>query len=105
VTLSPTSLGFPTTKAGRTSTLTLTVTNSGTAALSLTGASISGTNASNFRIGADGCTGKTVAVGATCTISVNFTPTVKAPAVTLTATLSLVDNAGTQTVQLTGKGN
>ncbi|HXJ91874.1 MAG TPA: choice-of-anchor D domain-containing protein [Terriglobia bacterium] len=42
-----------------------------------------------------------IAAGSSCTISVSFTPTVAGSA---SGTLTIVDNAGTQTVSLTGTG-
>jgi hypothetical protein len=106
-TLNPTSLAFQNTRANSTSTVNVSVTNSGTAPLTFgaTGdTAISGTNATNFRVSNDNCAGKSVNPGASCTITVSFTPTLRAPATTLTAILSVTDNAGKQTVALSGKG-
>jgi FtsP/CotA-like multicopper oxidase with cupredoxin domain len=53
--------------------LLATVSNTGTLPLSVTGSAVSGTNAVDFaRV--DGCTAAPVAPGASCTISVVFTP-------------------------------
>ena len=96
VVLSPTSLTFPATAVGVASTpLTLTLTNGGSAALSITGIAISGDFSD-----ASAC-GTTLNPGVSCTISVTFKPTV---AGTRSGTLTLTDTAagGTQTVQLTG---
>jgi hypothetical protein len=53
---------------------TFTVTNSGTAATGALAAATSGTDAAQFVVGADNCTGQTLAAQATCTLQVTFTP-------------------------------
>jgi len=101
--LSPTTLAFPNTAAGSTaSALTTTLSNTGNATLTGIAISIGGTNASDFSQTATTC-GTTLEAGATCTISVNFTP---ASVASFTATLSVTDNAAgsPQTVALTGTG-
>ena len=103
VTLTPTSLTFASTTIGvATAARIVTVKNSGTAALTLTSETLTGTNATSFLVSAKTCT-SSLAVGASCTVSVEFKP---AAAGALTATLSIADNAtGTpQTVKLTGTG-
>jgi hypothetical protein len=79
---------------------TTTLTNSGTAPLSITSFAISGTNASSFTIVTNTC-GMSLAAGANCTVTVGFTAIA---AGTYTATLTATDNAfpTTQTVALTG---
>jgi hypothetical protein len=74
---------------------TVTLTNSGTGSLTLSGLSVSGSYAETSTCGT------TVAVGGSCTISVTFAPT---SAGTQTGSLTLSDNAtsSTQTVALTG---
>ena len=103
VTLAPTSLTFASTNDGATTAAQLvTVKNSGTAALALTSATITGTNASSFVKSATTC-GTSLAVGATCTVSVEFKPVA---AGALTATLSIADSAAgsPQAVKLSGTG-
>jgi len=103
VTLSPTSLTFASTTVGVTTAAQLvTIKNSGTAALTLTSETITGTNASSFLKSATTC-GTSLAVGATCTVSVEFKP---AAAGALTASLSIADNASgsPQAVALQGTG-
>jgi len=98
VTLSAASLTFPSQSTGSTSTAqTVTLTNAGTAALSITSISASGDFAE-----AQTC-GSSVATGATCTISVTFTPTA---AGSRTGALTITDNASgsPQTVALSGTG-
>jgi hypothetical protein len=79
----------------------VTLRNSGTAALSVTGISLTGTNASAFSQ-TNGC-GASLAAGATCMINVTFTP---ASSGSFTAVLSVADNASgsPQTVTLNGTG-
>jgi hypothetical protein len=102
VSLSPTSLVFPTQLIDSTNTTEfVTLSNTGTAPLTITKVSITGTNASAFTQ-TNNC-GTTVVVGGACTISVTF----QANAInTLTATLSITDNAAgsLQTVALSGTG-
>ena len=103
VTLSPTSLTFASTTVGSTTAAQLvTVKNSGTATLNLTSETITGIDPSSFLKSATTC-GATLAVGATCTVSVEFKP---AAAGTLSALLSFADNASgsPQSAALTGTG-
>jgi hypothetical protein len=51
------------------------VTNQGPAPLSISGDSLSGAGAGAFAKTADSCQGTTLAVGATCTVSLSFAPT------------------------------
>jgi hypothetical protein len=105
VTLLPTDLTFATPQAvGATSSpLTLIVTNTGTAALNITSATVSG----EFAIpsGGNTCTTPLQATkpNSNCTISVTFTPTIAGASV---GSLTLVDNApdSPQIVLLTGTG-
>jgi hypothetical protein len=102
-TLSPTSLTFPATAVGSTSAVqTVTFTNTGSSAISVTSYTFTGTNASSFVLTAHTC-GTSLAVGASCTLSVAFKP---AATGAMTATLNANDNiAGSpQTVALSGTG-
>jgi len=102
VTLSPTSLTFASQLVGTTSSpQNVTLTNTGTASLSITKINITGANVRDYAQ-TNNC-GKTVAAGASCTITVTFTPTAKG---TRTANVSITDNAAgsPQTVSLTGTG-
>ena len=103
VTLAPTSLTFASTTVGSTSgAQSVTLTNAGNAALSVSSITITGTNPSDF--GETNNCGTSVAAGANCSISVTFTPAVTG---TLTASLSVTDNApaSPQLVSLTGTGS
>jgi hypothetical protein len=100
-TLTPGTLTFTglvgTTSAAQAATLT----NTGNTALSITGISLTGANASDFAE-TNECPAS-LAPQQTCTISVTFTP---ASAASLTATLSVADNAtgAPQTATLNGTG-
>ena len=54
---------------------TFTISNTGTADLVIGALSITGTNASEFDIHNDNCSGQTIAPSATCTVDVVFSPT------------------------------
>ena len=102
VSLSASSVAFGNQLVSTTSAAqTVTLTNSGNAALSITGMAITGTNASAFA--QTNTCGSSVAAGGTCTISVTFTPTASGSD---TASLSITDNASgsPQGVGLSGTG-
>jgi sugar lactone lactonase YvrE len=100
--LSPNPLAFPGTTVGTSATpLPMTLSNPGTAALTITGISVTGANASSF--GQSNNCGTSLAAGAACTITVTFTP---ASAAALTAAISVADNAAgsPQSAVITGTG-
>jgi hypothetical protein len=100
--LTPSSFSFGSIVTGSSSSpQSATLSNTGNAALSISGISIGGSNASDFA--ETNTCGSSLAPGATCTIAVTFTP---ATAASLTATLSVADNASNspQTVTLNGTG-
>src|SRR5437867_6713694 len=101
VSLSPTSLAFGNQTVGTTSAVKYaTLTNTGHATLTFSGSfAISG----DFHFAGLGTCGSSVAAGASCTISVKFTPTATG---TRTGTVTLNDNAPNtpQRVPLTGTG-
>jgi cardiolipin synthase len=103
-TLSGTGLTFNGTSTGSTSAAqTLTLSNGGNGTLTIPSIAPSGINAGVFTE-SDNCAGS-VAAGASCTISITFSPT--AASTTYTATLVVTDNAGniaasTQIASLTG---
>jgi hypothetical protein len=101
VTLAPTSLSFGSVVVQATSSAkSVTVTNSGSATLNISGITVSG----DFALASSTkpC-GSTLAVGKNCKIEVTFTPTQIGDR---TGTLSIMDNAGNspQTVPLSGTG-
>ncbi len=100
--LNPPSLAFSNQNLGTSSTAqTITLSNPGTAALTITSIGVTGTNASDF--GQTNTCGSSVGVGASCTISVTFTP---ALAGTRSASISVVDSAAgsPHTAALSGTG-
>jgi uncharacterized repeat protein (TIGR01451 family) len=100
--LSPTTLTFPSTAVGSSATAqTVTLSNTGTAALAISGISIAGTNPADFS--QTNTCGSSLAAGSHCAISVTFTP---ASAASFSATLSVADNAtgSPQTATLSGTG-
>lgn len=102
VTLAPTSLTFASQPVGTTSaSQSVTLTNAGTSALSITSVSITGTNPGDYA--QTNTCGTSVAAGASCSLSVTFTP---AASGTRTASVSIADNAAgsPQLVTLTGTG-
>jgi len=96
--LSATKLTFPKTLIGQTTSLTVTLTNTGSATLNISNAAITG----DFAVQSNTC-GAQVLAGNNCAITVGFTPTAKA---SRTGTLQLTDNApnNPQKVNLTGTG-
>ncbi|MDE3171412.1 MAG: choice-of-anchor D domain-containing protein, partial [Acidobacteriota bacterium] len=105
--INPSSVTFGSTLIGATSAAqTVTLQNTGSAALNLTGISIGGTNAADFKTATSGstcpATGGTVAAGAQCTVAVQFAP--QSTSGSKTATLDFADNAAPspQTVALNG---
>jgi len=107
VSLNPTNLSFAQQGVKTTSaSQSVSVTNSGNANLTISGLSITGTNASDFAIAASGTTcsaGSTVTPGTNCSIAVTFTPTALG---IRNAAMSIADNAqgSPQIVSLGGLG-
>ena len=104
LTAAPASVGFANQRTGTTSAAqAVTVTNSGSAALTIASTAIGGPNPGDFSITADGCGGHTIAPGATCTTSVAFRPATNA---IRTAQLRYTDNAtgSPQALGLSGRG-
>jgi hypothetical protein len=105
VKLSPTALSFPAQFQGTTSApLTVTLTNVQNVPLTITGATITGTNAGDFGV-TTSCptTPNTLPATTGCPIYVTFTPTASG---VRSAILNVADNAGSPlTLALTGDGN
>jgi hypothetical protein len=102
ISLSLTSLPFGTQGVGTTSSpQSVTLRNTGNATLSITSLVVTGTQASDFA--RNTTCGSSLAVGATCTIVVSFTPSAIG---TRTAAVSITDNASgsPHTVNLSGVG-
>jgi centrosomal CEP192-like protein len=104
VTLTPSSLTFAAQALGTTSAQqSINVANSGNASLFINSAQVKGANPLDFTAVGDGCSGLTLAAGASCTMSIDFKPTNTG---TRSATLIVTDNApnSPQTASITGTG-
>ena len=79
------------------------MTNTGTATLTISSVSLTGTNPGDFAKTGDTCTGANMAPSNTCTVTVTFTPTTTGAR---SATLSISDNASgsPHTLPLSGTG-
>ncbi|MGH2829884.1 MAG: choice-of-anchor D domain-containing protein [Actinomycetota bacterium] len=99
--VAPSSIAFAQTVVGAaTATQNVTVSSTGTANLSVGTLTLTGTNAGDFAIVSDGCSGQSVAPGGSCLAGVRFQPTA---AGSRTATLNVPSNAGSpRTVALSG---
>jgi len=102
VKLSATSLAFGSSNAGTaTATQSVTLTNTGDAALSITSVNVTGANAPSYAF-TNTC-GTSVAAGATCNLTGDFDPVTGG---SLPASISIADNAAgePQAIALTGTG-
>src|SRR5208337_2988342 len=102
VSLSPSSLTFANQLVGTTSSAQqVTLHNTGSQTLGITSISLTGADSGDFSL-SQNC-GSSLAVNASCQISVTFTPTVRG---TRTAAVSLVDSSpdSPQSVSLSGTG-
>jgi hypothetical protein len=105
----PTTGAFGNVNLSRSASQTFTITNapgSGPAeslAFTANAVTLTGTNANQFAKTADTCAGRSIASGASCTVTVAFTPTSTGAK---SANLRLVDNAASspQTLALSGRG-
>ncbi len=90
-------------KTVKSSTMSVMVTNNGSAGLTISAVAVSGANAGDFAISANSCSGATVAVNATCSVSVTFTPSTTGAEA---ASLQFTDNSPSspQSVGLSGSG-
>ncbi len=103
ISLSPNPLVFPSQTTGTASVASVvTLTSSGGAAVSVTGITIAGTNAADYKEN-DNCNGMMVAPAATCTINVVFNPAAVGAS---TATLTVATNpaSASQAITLNGTG-
>jgi hypothetical protein len=102
VSLNPTSLSFGNQQVNATSAVhTVTLTNTGIADLTIQGMELGGSNSGDFAQ-QNNCP-NTLAAGAHCTLSVNFTPSAEG---SRSASLAITDNASgsPQSVALSGTG-
>jgi hypothetical protein len=99
VSISPLTVNYGTVAVGSKKAETVILNNDQTKSLGITSITVTGTNVSDF-VEANNC-GVGRKAGWDCTIQVTFTPGASGAR---TATLSIVDTVGTQTVQLNGTG-
>jgi hypothetical protein len=100
----PLSLGFGGLPVGTSSPpRTLTIRNSGSANIQISGTTLTGGWASHFSFSSNGCSGTNLPAGGTCDMALVFAPTV--PAI-MSAMLEIASNAsdGPQRVLVTGLG-
>jgi hypothetical protein len=96
-------LTFPSTTVNVTSAAMMeTITNSGNAVLNISGITLSGANPGDFAIATNSC-GATLAVNASCSVSITFKPTATGARA---ASLAIADNASgsPQLVSIMGTG-
>jgi 6-phosphogluconolactonase (cycloisomerase 2 family) len=101
-TIAPPAISFAATPQSTTSApQSISITNSGTAALHISSIHLSGPNAGDFT--ASGCTAAAYAAGSTCIVALTFTPSATGPR---TGMLTIADDAtgSPQTVQIIGTG-
>lgn len=98
--LSPTSLSFGNIATGANSILPITLTNTGSASLTVGAVAASG---APFTISSQTCTGSPIAASGTCTINAKFLPTATG---SFSGTVTVTDTASNspQSVPLTGMG-
>jgi Abnormal spindle-like microcephaly-assoc'd, ASPM-SPD-2-Hydin len=105
VSLSPTALSFGNQNVGTTSAVqTVTLTNTGTSALTINSIALTGTNTNDFaQTNTCPVSPATLATSTSCTLSVTFTPSTNGAN---SASLSISDNAAgsPQTISLLGTG-
>ena len=105
--VSPGSLTFAQTIVGQqTATQTVTVSNSGNAAMTISAITLGGSHAGDFVKSGTCSTSSSVAAGSSCTVSVAFAPTATGTRTgSLTLTTNAANNAGTATVSLSGSAS
>jgi hypothetical protein len=104
IAVSPTSLNFAATQVGVASApLTLTVTNSGGAAMAHVGFQITGAGAASYATGTTTC-GATLGSGSSCTVQVAFTPITLAGSVATLVVSSSTVGVTPVSVPLNGNG-
>lgn len=102
--VTPASLDFGSAAIGAASAAkTVTLSDTGSVPIGVSSVTLGGTNPGDFTVTSDGCSGKSVASGGSCSVQVAFAP---AATGARTATLNLVDDAtdSPQSVSLAGSG-
>ncbi|MFN3566231.1 MAG: choice-of-anchor D domain-containing protein, partial [Burkholderiaceae bacterium] len=104
ISLSASSLSFATVPVGSTSAAqTVTLSNTGSAALNITALTAGGSNPGDFSRGGTCAAGGTVAAGANCTIAYTFAPSAIG-ARSASLTIASNNSGGNVTLTLTGSG-
>ncbi len=101
LTISPTSVDYGTVPVGSSGVQTVTITNTSTATISFTSATLSGPNSGDFS--ETNTCGKHIEEGASCTVTVTFKPQATGSR-TATLTLTDLDPSSPQSVPLSGTG-
>ncbi len=103
VTLTPGSLDFGTVTQGTSTSLGISVQNSGTAVLHITSIALGGANTNDFSLSAPACN-SAISVNASCTVTLTFTPLTVG---LRTANVTLTDDApdSPQVISVKGNGN
>ena len=81
-----------------------TYSNTGSVLLAVSTVSLAGTNSANFNIASDGCTGVSLAPGASCNIGIAFTPSAAGSRVATLRVRDAAGGAGTVSASLSGTG-
>jgi hypothetical protein len=97
--VSPLTVNYGSVAEGKSKLETVILTNNESTALTITSVTVGGADAGDFT--ESNTCGRRLKAGWDCTITVKFEPTATG---TRTGTLTIVDGAGTQTVQLEGSG-
>ena len=105
ISVSPASLNFGSINVANSSSQTLTVTNSGSADLSIQRITISGPNNIDFVIQNDQCTGTTLPPTQNCTLQIVFSPHTSGSKAGTLSISSNDSNNPTQSVPLSGSGS
>ncbi|MFA7266861.1 MAG: choice-of-anchor D domain-containing protein, partial [Candidatus Nanopelagicales bacterium] len=100
----PESKDFGSQSIATTTTEVFTITNDRDGPLTISAVGLTGANPNQFALtggGADTCTGQTIAAAQTCEVEASFSPTSTG---TKTANISFTDNAGDNSITLSGTG-
>lgn len=98
--VTPTSVSFGLIKAGMSALATVTVASTGQAPLVLGTVGSGNPLAAPFSVATDGCSGQTLAPGASCTLQVRFAPTAEG---SYSDSFAIPSNAATVTVSVAGE--
>jgi hypothetical protein len=103
ISVSPTTINYGNVTSGRTQSKTVTVTNAGTATVTMSPLQISGASAADFTMSANTC-GSSLAASSSCSVSVTFAPPSPGSySATLTVTDSDLSSPTKVTLSGTGK--